>query len=611
MNKMSQHPMIPVQAAVEVVLSHSLRSNEKRRLPVVNAVGRIPISDFVASHDFPMRSISVKDGYAVRARRTPGTFRLREPVYAGNSVPTDRASTTEAENDAHARYVATGAVVPDEYDCVVPMEEIEVLDDGNTIRVSRKCGVGAEIRLRGSDVAKGTSLVRSGRAMGAVEIGLLSMFGVEHVDVIENVVVGVLSTGNEIAKRRIFDVNKALLMCLLRDCAGSVRVVDLGVVDDDAQGSCASLDALVRRAASLGVSVVVSSGGVSVGEKDRINSYLSSHSSSGVEKKLWIGRLNLKPGMPFKFATFNVDSKRLLWFGLPGNPLSCLVTHALMVDPCLRALRGESGALNTSKLLLSNTSVVKGDRVRVEYKRAKSCISSTTVKAFDDPNVQQSSTLLSAIGADCLVVLQPGVTYTKGDLMDVVYLPNPNASSRSTTDDDGAAAPSNPSVEKLESTQKVHVTSTAKSMPRHKKEPSEASSFAQKLVYCAADLVAASSELSSVATRLGFGEGERTCVSRLTLQHLRDAKGGLLMVVCANDETYDGVERVCRGSTLKRAENAERALRGSRPTSILCVFDLKVDEVHTMIVAIDEKRSRLEGLASEAVELFRRFGGAE
>jgi molybdopterin molybdotransferase len=263
------------------------------------------------------------DGFAVRAADTPGSLPVVERVAAGRPA-------SQALEAGEAMGIATGGVVPEGADAVVPIERVTATD--GRVEIPDATAAGVNVRPRGGDVAAGAVVVVAGVRLGAAQIGALAAAGVGEVDCARRPRVAVLTTGTELrrpgeslAPGEIYESNGPMLAALLG--SAGAEVVTLASVEDD---ETAHRDAIER---GLEHDVLVTSGGVSVGPHDLVRRI---EAELGVEEVFW--GVSVKPGKPLAFGVRG----RTLVFGLPGNPVSSLVSGVLFVLPALRALQGEA-----------------------------------------------------------------------------------------------------------------------------------------------------------------------------------------------------------------------------------------------------------------------------
>lgn len=313
-------PLLSIEDALARVLARALPLASEA-VPVAEAAGRVLAEDVVAAIDLPPFPSSAMDGFAVRAGDLPGRLPVVFRIAAG--VPATRA--LEA---GEAMEISTGGQVPEGATAVVPIETVAQQD--NTIAVEEPVAEGAHIRSVGGDVHAGDLVLAAGTRLGAAQVGALAAVGAAVVACARRPTVVVLSTGTELCapgeplgSGQIYESNGPMLAAAF-EAAGAL-VERIGPVADD--------EGQHRRALERGLraDVLVSSGGVSVGPHDLVRRLLA---ELGVEEDFW--GVSVRPGKPLAFGARG----RTLVFGLPGNPVSALVSVELFVRPALLALQG-------------------------------------------------------------------------------------------------------------------------------------------------------------------------------------------------------------------------------------------------------------------------------
>jgi molybdopterin molybdotransferase len=292
------------------------------QVAVEGASGRVLATDAVATVDLPPFRSSAMDGYAVRAADTPGSLRVAGQSAAGHprAAPFGRAEAVA---------ISTGAVVPEEADAVVPVERAHRV--GESVEVEQ-VAPGENVRPRGGDIEVGDVVVPAGTTCGPAQLGALAAVGLVSVRCARRPRVAVLATGSELRRPgealgpgEIYESNTVMLAAQLRRAGADAEVH--GAVADDA---AATRTALER---ALEADMLITSGGVSVGEHDLVRGLLA---ELGVVEVFW--RVAVKPGKPVAFSTRGST----LVFGLPGNPVSSFVGFELFVRPALAALQSAS-----------------------------------------------------------------------------------------------------------------------------------------------------------------------------------------------------------------------------------------------------------------------------
>lgn len=290
-------------------------------VPLEEAAGRVLAEAARAQVDLPPFESSAMDGFAVRAADTPGGLPVALRIAAGR--PARRALEI-----GEAMAIATGAVVPDGADAVVPIED--VVETDNTVEISKAASPGANVRPRGGDVAAGAVVVEEGVRIGPAQIGALAAAGVSEVCAGQRPRATVLTTGTELrapgeplGPGEVYEANGVMLGAQLASEGAIVR--RLASVADDEGAHRRSLER------GLESELLVTSGGVSVGHHDLVRRV---ESALGVRELFW--GVAVKPGKPLSFGV----REGTLVFGLPGNPVSSLVGFELFVRPAVRALQG-------------------------------------------------------------------------------------------------------------------------------------------------------------------------------------------------------------------------------------------------------------------------------
>ncbi|XP_048830263.1 gephyrin a isoform X5 [Brienomyrus brachyistius] len=385
-----------------------------------DGMGRVLAQDVYAKDNLPPFPASVKDGYAVRAADGPGDRFIIGESQAGEQP-------THTVMPGQVMRVTTGAPIPCGADAVVQVEDTELLresEDGTEeleVRILVQARPGQDIRPIGHDIKRGECVLAKGTHMGPSEIGLLATVGVTEVEVQKFPVVAVMSTGNELLNPeddlhpgKIRDSNRSTLLATIQE--HGYPTINLGIVGDNPDDLLNALNEGISRA-----DVIITSGGVSMGEKD----YLKQVLDIDLHAQIHFGRVFMKPGLPTTFATLDIDGTRKLIFALPGNPVSAVVTCNLFVIPALRKMQGILDPRPTIiKARLSCD--VKLDP-RPEYHR---CILTwhhqEPLPWAQSTGNQVSSRLMSMRSANGLLMLPPKteqyVELHKGEVVDVMVI---------------------------------------------------------------------------------------------------------------------------------------------------------------------------------------------
>ena len=354
---------------------------------VADAAGRVVTVDAHALVDLPPFASSAMDGFALRAADTPGRLPVVARIAAG--VPAARPLAA-----GEAMTIATGGVVPDGADAVIPLEY--VVDHDNEVEIADAVVQGDNIRPRGGDIAAGEVVVTAGERLRAAQVGALAAAGVAKVTCARRPRVAILATGTELRRPgeelgpgEVYEANGVLLAAALTSAGADIEV--LPAVADDETAHRAALER------GLAADVLVTSGGVSVGPHDLVRGLLR---ALGVEEVFW--GVAVKPGKPVAFGVRG----RTLVFGLPGNPVSSLVGFELFVRPAVLALQGaaEPGPVYRQGRLARG---VRRNARRDELLRARTHTSDDGV-VLDPVTGQESHMIARAAEADALVFAPRG-----------------------------------------------------------------------------------------------------------------------------------------------------------------------------------------------------------
>lgn len=391
--------MLSVNDAIASLLDGSRVLVESEEVELISALGRTLAEDVIASIDVPPAHNSAMDGYAFRHRDwrdAQGELPISQRITAG-SVPQALVQGTAAR-------IFTGAEIPAGADTVVMQEHCEGSDA--VVRILRIPVPGANIRPRGQDITAGKRLFRAGHRLRGQDMGLLASQGVGKVRVHTRLKVAILSTGDELAEPgralrpgQIYNSNRFTMHGQLS--AWGFEVVDMGVARDDPQ----AIRELFERAAAA-ADVILSSGGVSVGEEDHVKDVVESLGSID----LW--KIAIKPGKPFAFG----QVKGIPFLGLPGNPVSVYVTMLIVGRPYL--FRCQGIADTTVHAVRHTACFEKPGSAREDYMRVR--LGEKGLELFSS---QSSGVLLSTSWGDGLVRQPVDVDIKQGN--PVEFLPWP------------------------------------------------------------------------------------------------------------------------------------------------------------------------------------------
>jgi len=389
-------PMLAVREALELMLAVARPVAETEVIPTLSANGRVLAQAQVSGMNVPGMDNTQMDGYAVRAADcTSGSAALKvtQRIPAGHvGQPLEPGS---------AARIFTGALIPPGADAVVMQEQCELNGDVVTIRHAPKAG--EWIRRAGEDITSGSVILPAGTRLRSQELGLAASVGLAQLPVRRKLRVAVFFTGDELAMPgeplapgAIYNSNRFTLRALLENLG--CEISDFGIVPD-------SLEATrkVLRECAQAHDLIITSGGVSVGEEDHIKPAVEA------EGKLNMWQIAVKPGKPLAFG----EVQQAFFVGLPGNPVSSFVTFLLFVRPFILRLQGVEGAVSPRAYTMrADFDWLKADK-RNEFLRARI----NDAGGLDLFRNQGSGVLTSTVWGDGLIDNPPGQAIASGDLV--------------------------------------------------------------------------------------------------------------------------------------------------------------------------------------------------
>jgi molybdopterin molybdotransferase len=394
-------PLRPLDEALQELLERAQPALPEESVSTFEADARVLTQDLCSPLDVPGHDNSSMDGYALRLADLPAAHGLpvSQRIAAGSAAGALQAGSL-------AR-IFTGAPVPAGADAIAMQEDALVLDDGR-VQIKTLPSAGQWIRRRGEDVARGAVVLRRGQRLSPAELGLAASIGFDRLPVARRPRVALLSTGDELVMPgdvapeamppgAIYNSNRFFLRALLQRLG--CEVTDQGIVPDRRE---ATIEALAEAARSH--DLILTSGGVSVGEEDHIKPAVQALG----ELQLW--QIAIKPGKPFAYGRVNRAQGFAHFIGLPGNPVSSFVTFLLLVRPFLLRLQGASGHWPGAVMLPAHFNWPKADKRR-EFLRVRRNAQGG-LDLFDN---QSSGVLTSAVWADGLLDNPPGRTIAHGD----------------------------------------------------------------------------------------------------------------------------------------------------------------------------------------------------
>jgi gephyrin len=429
-NRESPYPMLSVDDALQ-----KIRENAPAPETCISKVntwlpGRVLAEDVAARENVPAFRASIVDGYAVVVPKDGNMKGVFPVVSVSHAAPGEAKPLKEGE----IARITTGAPLPPGATSVIMVEDTvlkTLTEDGKEEKeveiLADNVSEGENIREVGSDIKAGSIILRKGEQISAVggEIGLLASVGAAEVKTFGKPTVGVLSTGDEIVPHdrpgdlrlgEVRDANRLALMSAAME--QGYDVIDLGIAADKP----GTLEQTLRDA-FRSVDVVITSGGVSMGELDLLKPTIE----RALGGTIHFGRVAMKPGKPTTFATVPVKNSAgervpKVIFGLPGNPASALVTFHLFVLPALRQMAGiEPAGLIRAPVVLGHDFSL--DKSRPEYHRAIATVNSDGQLLATSTGVQRSSRVGSLKGANCLLCLPSGTEgLKKGEKVDALFM---------------------------------------------------------------------------------------------------------------------------------------------------------------------------------------------
>lgn len=398
----SQTGLLPVNQAIALMLKAIIPISDVETVVLGEALDRVLAEHIYSGINVPGHDNSAMDGYALRHQdiNTETPLAIIGHSLAGHPYK-------GAVKQGECVRIMTGAIIPEGADTIVMQENVS--GSGDNILINQAANLGENIRRAGEDISINSLVFEQRKRINPVDIGLLASLGITELKVFKRIKVAVLSTGDELKPLTqklqvgdIYDSNRPTLIALLSRLA--VDVIDLGCIADDPEKIAAAFESAIAQA-----DVVISSGGVSVGDADYTKDVL---------KKL--GKINfwkvaMKPGKPFAFGLLHkktsgeghkknaLDTKGW-FFGLPGNPVSSVVTYHQLVVPALRYLAGEVFE-DAPVLSIATQSPLKKQPGRADYQRGKLITAHGETQVTTTGN-QSSGVLSSVAQANCYIVLE-------------------------------------------------------------------------------------------------------------------------------------------------------------------------------------------------------------
>ncbi|CAC9568279.1 Molybdopterin molybdenumtransferase (EC 2.10.1.1) [uncultured Gammaproteobacteria bacterium] len=401
-------PLLTMSEALEFLLNASIVNTNTCSVSLDDALQKILADDICANINVPEFDNSAMDGYAIALKpeqiSTPGilNFKITDRIQAG--------STGSTLAPGCAARIFTGAPIPQGANTVIMQEVCEVSKDGCSIETWQPLSLNENIRPLGNDISSGDVILKKGRQLKAQDIALTASIGVKELRVFKQLKVGLFFTGDELIEPgetlkngEIFNSNRYALVALLTQL--NCNIVNLGNIKDDFNATLNALDTLADDC-----DLIITTGGVSVGEED--------HVKPAVEKlgKLSLWRIKVKPGKPLAFGHIGKSA----FIGLPGNPVSAMVTFFLFAQPFIKKMQGMSNYKNQPIQVQTNFDWLK-PKPRREFVRVR--LDHTTMPASASLYPKQGSDVLSSIvWADGLLEIPEDTTFSQGKVLNYYSL---------------------------------------------------------------------------------------------------------------------------------------------------------------------------------------------
>lgn len=379
---------LSVTQGIEHILQAVTPISDQELLDLDEMDNRLLAEDIISPINVPQHDNSAMDGYAFalsQLSETQQTYQLVGEILAGHSFEQEL-------KPSEAVRIMTGAPIPADADTVVPKELAQ--ENNHQVCFTEIPTLGQHIRLAGEDIAKGAIVLKKGQRMGPAEQGLLASLGMAQARVIRKPLVAVFSTGDEVSQPGtslvqscIYDANRFTIKSVIRRLG--CEVLDLGIIPDSEQALEQALFSAAQKA-----DVIISSGGVSVGNADFIKTVLERIG------KINFWRINMRPGRPLAFGEIN----NALFFGLPGNPVAVMISLLQFVQPALRKLAGENH-WQVSCIPAITDIKLRSRQGRTEFLRGIYHLGTDGQLHVRTTGAQGSGMLSSMVQGNCLIVI--------------------------------------------------------------------------------------------------------------------------------------------------------------------------------------------------------------
>ena len=360
-------------------------------IPIEDAVNRIVTEDYIATFDLPRFNNSAMDGYAVKIKDASHTVSCTEVIYAGDNPQMTLKDRTAIK-------IMTGAPIPDGCEAIVPIENIQI--ENKKIKLPANIQQDAFIRIAGEDIKKGTIFLTKGEMINSYHIASLASQGITHISVTRKINVAIFATGDElrphfekIQKHQLYNSNSPMFLTRSKELGCNVRFI---------RTSADTLEALEKSIHStLDADIIITSGGVSVGDKD-----FTKEAFTNLGMQVLIDKIDIKPGRPTIIGTID----KTIIINLPGNPLASMVNYELFVRAIIRKLSGRKDYRHgTIESTIKNNFSIKGGKFAV--------LLGTYNGLYFEPLKPQMPGMISPMQkADGLILITPEITTLTKDV---------------------------------------------------------------------------------------------------------------------------------------------------------------------------------------------------
>jgi len=411
--------MVSVEEALQKILS-CVEVLEQERKPILDCLGQVLAEDVYSTIDIPPADNSAMDGYAVKAEDTYGASESEPRILPVVGEVAAGSISSEEVKPGTAIRIMTGAPLPDGADAVVPFEDTDEVarksshGDLSQIGILRDTNKRANVRHKGEDIANGSLVLKKGTVLRPPEIGVLASLGHPAALVIRRPVVSVLATGDELAdidqplpRGKIYNSNTYTIAAEVIRYGGIAKILGIG------RDSIQALEGKIEE--GLDSDMLITSGGVSKGDYDVVKDVLAKRG----EINLWT--VCMKPGKPAAFGVITKESKRVPLLGLPGNPVSSMVTFEQFARPAILKMMGKSNFAKPSIPAVIEDDIVNTDGRRIF---ARVVVAKRNGKYYARLTGRQGSGILTSMAkANGLAVIPENTKRVKkGDVVQVQML---------------------------------------------------------------------------------------------------------------------------------------------------------------------------------------------